>query len=138
MGGIENPFIVMLRFAFQTRQKLYLVTDYCRGGELFFHLKKYVFPSTTQLSTQNAKLVVALVSLPLLALNDASSLAVVQTLRALHSATRSSIPRQPPDTLDVWSLLRRMHRFSERMVQFYAAELICAIKALHDNDIVYR
>lgn len=41
MGGIEHPFIVSLRFAFQSKDKLYMVTDYCRGGELFFHLKKF-------------------------------------------------------------------------------------------------
>jgi serine/threonine protein kinase len=45
MGGIEFPFIVSLRFAFQSADKLYMVTDYCRGGELFFHLKKMrIFP----------------------------------------------------------------------------------------------
>ena len=37
---IDNPFIVKLRFAFQTREKLYLVTDFMQGGELFFHLHK--------------------------------------------------------------------------------------------------
>jgi serine/threonine protein kinase len=40
MGGIDHPFVVALRFAFQTEDKLYMVTDYCKGGELFFHLKK--------------------------------------------------------------------------------------------------
>ena len=35
---IDNPFIVKLRFAFQTREKLYLVTDFIQGGELYFHL----------------------------------------------------------------------------------------------------
>jgi serine/threonine protein kinase len=35
---IRHPFIVTLRFAFQTKQKLYFVLDYCPGGELFFHL----------------------------------------------------------------------------------------------------
>jgi hypothetical protein len=45
MGGIDHPFIVSLRFAFHTTDKLYMVTDYCKGGELFFHLKKFrVFP----------------------------------------------------------------------------------------------
>ena len=45
MGGIDHPFVVALRFAFQTSDKLYMVTDYCRGGELFFHLKRFrVFP----------------------------------------------------------------------------------------------
>ncbi|RYY31819.1 hypothetical protein EON62_06160, partial [archaeon] len=45
MGGIDHPFIVSLRFAFQSADKLYMVTDYCRGGELFFHFKKFrTFP----------------------------------------------------------------------------------------------
>ncbi|KAA0146670.1 hypothetical protein FNF27_01493 [Cafeteria roenbergensis] len=40
MGGVDHSCIVSLRFAFQSADKLYMVTDYCRGGELFFHLKK--------------------------------------------------------------------------------------------------
>jgi serum/glucocorticoid-regulated kinase 2 len=39
MEDIDNPFIVGLRFAFQTSEKLYMVLDYFTGGELFFHLK---------------------------------------------------------------------------------------------------
>jgi len=35
----HHPFLVHLHFAFQTPSKLYLVMDYCNGGELFFHLK---------------------------------------------------------------------------------------------------
>eukprot|EP01029_Cantina_marsupialis_P011537 TRINITY_DN2568_c0_g1_i1.p1 TRINITY_DN2568_c0_g1~~TRINITY_DN2568_c0_g1_i1.p1 ORF type:complete len:498 (+),score=131.48 TRINITY_DN2568_c0_g1_i1:95-1588(+) len=40
MGKMESPFIVQLKFAFQTTDKLFMITEYCRGGELFFHLKK--------------------------------------------------------------------------------------------------
>lgn len=36
----EHPFLVNLRFAFQTDSKLYIVLDYFNGGELFFHLQK--------------------------------------------------------------------------------------------------
>ena len=36
----HHPYLVHLRFAFQTPTKLYLVMDYCNGGELFYHLKK--------------------------------------------------------------------------------------------------
>ena len=32
---IDHPFIVSLRFAFQTTQKLYMVFDYFNGGELW-------------------------------------------------------------------------------------------------------
>lgn len=34
------PFIVGLKFSFQTVNDLYLVTDYMLGGELFWHLQK--------------------------------------------------------------------------------------------------
>ena len=40
MGGVEHPFIVQLRFAFQTSDKLYMIMDFISGGELFFHLRK--------------------------------------------------------------------------------------------------
>jgi len=40
LAEVSHPFILSLRFAFQTSSKLYLLTDYCPGGELFFHLKK--------------------------------------------------------------------------------------------------
>ena len=40
MGAINYPFVVKLRYAFQTATNLYFVTDYCKGGELFFHLKR--------------------------------------------------------------------------------------------------
>lgn len=30
---IDHPFIMKLHFAFQTPSKLYLVLDYCAGGE---------------------------------------------------------------------------------------------------------
>ncbi|KAI9840534.1 MAG: hypothetical protein M1837_001548 [Sclerophora amabilis] len=36
----DSPFIVGLKFSFQTPADLYLVTDYMSGGELFWHLQK--------------------------------------------------------------------------------------------------
>ena len=39
LEGITHPFLVSLRFAFQTEDKLYMILDYFTGGELFFHLK---------------------------------------------------------------------------------------------------
>jgi len=40
LEALQHPFLMTLRFAFQTNTKLYFVLDYYRGGELFFHLKK--------------------------------------------------------------------------------------------------
>ncbi|KAI5302171.1 hypothetical protein KEM56_000960 [Ascosphaera pollenicola] len=67
----NSPFIVGLKFSFQTPTDLYLVTDYMSGGELFWHLQKE-------------------------------------------------------------------GRFEEPRAKFYIAELILALKHLHDHDIVYR
>eukprot|EP00903_Cladosiphon_okamuranus_P014231 g13220.t1 len=41
LGYVKHPFIVGLNMAFQTRDKLFFVLDYCAGGELFFHLGKH-------------------------------------------------------------------------------------------------
>jgi serine/threonine protein kinase len=35
-----HPFIVHLQYAFQDENKLYLVTEFMQGGELFYHLRK--------------------------------------------------------------------------------------------------
>jgi len=40
LESTHHPYLVHLKFAFQSPQKLYLVMDYCNGGELFFHLKQ--------------------------------------------------------------------------------------------------
>jgi protein-serine/threonine kinase len=37
---VQHPFIVNLVYAFQTPTKLYMVMEYCAGGELFFHLSR--------------------------------------------------------------------------------------------------
>lgn len=40
LGYVKHPFIVGMNMAFQSKEKLYFVLDYCPGGELFFHLGK--------------------------------------------------------------------------------------------------
>mmetsp|Transcript_31952 Transcript_31952/g.48873 ORF Transcript_31952/g.48873 Transcript_31952/m.48873 type:complete len:637 (-) Transcript_31952:361-2271(-) len=40
LGYVQHPFIVGMNMAFQSKDKLYFVLDYCAGGELFFHLGK--------------------------------------------------------------------------------------------------
>jgi len=40
LQSIRHPFIVNLNYAFQTKDKLYMILDYVNGGELFYHLKK--------------------------------------------------------------------------------------------------
>lgn len=40
LGYASHPFIVGMKMAFQSKDKLYFVLDYCAGGELFFQLGK--------------------------------------------------------------------------------------------------
>lgn len=40
LENIKHPFIVTLHFAFQNEKKLYLLTEFMQGGELFYHLRK--------------------------------------------------------------------------------------------------
>lgn len=40
LSVVNHPFIMKLHYAFQSEDRLYLVLDYCAGGELFFHLSR--------------------------------------------------------------------------------------------------
>ncbi|CAG8674411.1 13199_t:CDS:2, partial [Racocetra fulgida] len=40
LAQINNPFIVPLKFSFQSTEKLYLVLAFVNGGELFHHLQR--------------------------------------------------------------------------------------------------
>ena len=37
---LDHPFIVKLHYAFQTPDNLYLILDYCPGGDLSLHLAR--------------------------------------------------------------------------------------------------
>lgn len=39
LAKLKHPFVVSLQWAFQTKGHLFLVLDYCAGGELFYHLQ---------------------------------------------------------------------------------------------------
>lgn len=40
LARINSPFIVPLKFSFQSTEKLYLVLAFVNGGELFHHLQR--------------------------------------------------------------------------------------------------
>jgi len=40
LSKVNSPFLVNLRYSFQTAEKLYFVLDYINGGELFYHLQR--------------------------------------------------------------------------------------------------
>lgn len=57
---IRHPYIVRLRFAFQSEDKLYLVTDYYNGGSLFYHLRKSRYFAEDRAKFYGAQLLSAL------------------------------------------------------------------------------
>jgi serum/glucocorticoid-regulated kinase 2 len=57
---MDNPFIVRLQFAFQTPEKLYLITDFMQGGELFYHLRRETRFNETKTKIYSAEIILAL------------------------------------------------------------------------------
>jgi len=60
LEAAQHPFLMGLKFAFQSDAKLYLVMDFYKGGELFFHLQK-----KKRFTEDEAKIIVAEVALAL-------------------------------------------------------------------------
>ena len=58
--SLESPFLVGLKFSFQTDDHLYLVTDFKSGGELFWHLQRETRFSEDRARFYIAELVLAL------------------------------------------------------------------------------
>lgn len=58
--SLESPFLVGLKFSFQTDAELYLVTDFKSGGELFWHLQRETRFSEDRARFYIAELVLAL------------------------------------------------------------------------------
>ncbi|KAL6069364.1 Serine/threonine-protein kinase [Balamuthia mandrillaris] len=57
---IRHPFIVGLKYSFQTHDKLYLVLDYLCGGELFTHLSSVDYFSEERTRFYAAQIILAL------------------------------------------------------------------------------
>ncbi|KAL6957825.1 non-specific serine,threonine protein kinase [Sarracenia purpurea var. burkii] len=56
---VVHPFIVQLRYSFQTKSKLYLIFDFINGGHLFFHLYRQGIFSEDQARIYTAEIVSA-------------------------------------------------------------------------------
>ena len=55
LQSVRHPFIVTMHYAFQSREKLYLVMSLQSGGELFFHLRRErTFRSSTATTSSTA------------------------------------------------------------------------------------
>ena len=60
MSTVSHPFIIALKFAFQTPENLYMITEYCPGGELYFHLKRRKVFSVNMMQFYTAQIAMAL------------------------------------------------------------------------------
>lgn len=60
LAQINNPFIVPLKFSFQSPEKLYLVLAFVNGGELFHHLQREGKFDTNRARFYTAELLCAL------------------------------------------------------------------------------
>jgi serine/threonine protein kinase len=60
MASASHPFIIALKFAFQTPDTLYMITEYCPGGELYFHLKRKKVFSVNMMQFYAAQIAMAL------------------------------------------------------------------------------
>lgn len=60
LATLRHPFMVKLRYSFQTDHKLYMVLDFVRGGELFYHLRRAGKFSEEQTRFYVAEVVLAL------------------------------------------------------------------------------
>ncbi|OHT10081.1 AGC family protein kinase [Tritrichomonas foetus] len=54
LESLNNPFIVQLKYAFQSRSKFYIGLEYCPGGDLFNRIKCQKLHNLHQYSTQNS------------------------------------------------------------------------------------
>eukprot|EP01138_Halocafeteria_seosinensis_P001583 gb/GECG01001622.1/.p1 GENE.gb/GECG01001622.1/~~gb/GECG01001622.1/.p1 ORF type:complete len:838 (+),score=134.16 gb/GECG01001622.1/:1-2514(+) len=60
MASVDHPYLVSLKFAFQTHERLYLVMNYCAGGELFYHLSQQGMMLEGAVKVYAAELVLAI------------------------------------------------------------------------------
>ncbi|CAH0520642.1 unnamed protein product [Peronospora belbahrii] len=63
LASVSHPFVVCLHYAFQTKDKLYFVLDYCPGGDLFFHLSRCGCFPEAMAKFYTAEIVLALIHL---------------------------------------------------------------------------
>jgi serine/threonine protein kinase len=60
LARLTHPFIVSLKFAFQTPAKFYLGLEYATGGEFFYNVQKYGLPPLSDIRIYLAEIALAL------------------------------------------------------------------------------
>ena len=111
-AGLSHPFICQLHYAFQTEHKLYLIMDYCPGGEL----------------------------LAVIGPSHCRRVNPLPAPRHIVVAHGTGMVRWQPCRccMPCGGGAGRKKRLSERRTRFYTAELVLALGYLHSKGIVYR
>ena len=110
---VRHPFVVFLRFAFQSDEKLYLITDFYAGGSLFYHLRKVRECHMSK--------------------SFVSRFARRYRCRFLVAYIDGLTPLTTP-----FAFSSQSRCFSEVRARFYASELLLALAHLHSHQIIYR
>jgi len=108
---IRHPFIVALRYAFQTKHKLYFVLDYMPGR-----------PTSQSIDQSTAAHLLGL-------LCSTISRSAVLCLVVLCCAVSGG---------ELFFHLGKAGRFTESRAKFYAAQIILALEHLHAHSVIYR
>lgn len=110
LQAVNHPFIMTMHYAFQTSDKLYIVTDFCQGGELFF----------CEWRGRRRRLL----------LSGMPALKPAQIAVDVTCVDWCSHP--------LLAGLKKVKVFSQAHMRFYAAELVLALEHLHAMDVAYR
>jgi len=57
---LNHPFILKLKYSFQTKDLLFMVTDYLNGGEIFYHLSKEDYFTEERVKLYASQIILAL------------------------------------------------------------------------------
>eukprot|EP00339_Tiarina_fusa_P014516 CAMPEP_0117022890 /NCGR_PEP_ID=MMETSP0472-20121206/17140_1 /TAXON_ID=693140 ORGANISM="Tiarina fusus, Strain LIS" /NCGR_SAMPLE_ID=MMETSP0472 /ASSEMBLY_ACC=CAM_ASM_000603 /LENGTH=424 /DNA_ID=CAMNT_0004728851 /DNA_START=124 /DNA_END=1398 /DNA_ORIENTATION=+ len=60
LRNIRHPFIASLHYAFQTKGKVYLVMEFCNGGQMLFHMRQQAMFSEECVRIYAAEIVLAI------------------------------------------------------------------------------
>ncbi|EAR88137.2 Serine/Threonine kinase domain protein (macronuclear) [Tetrahymena thermophila SB210] len=60
LENVDSPFVVQLAYAFQSQTKLYIVMEFCQGGDIFGHMVKQPFFPENKIKFYAAEIFLAL------------------------------------------------------------------------------
>jgi serine/threonine protein kinase len=121
LANTTHPFILALRYAFQTEHKLYMVRRECLPlcSELSLALALLSLYACSCLYGFEVKLLIALTPVRI------SSVCLVQVTDYCPGG-------------ELFFHLKKLRRFTEGMMRFYSAEISLALAHLHAHNVIYR